>query len=99
LRKHTSGHQNAFFNTIDRALNGANSARDHETITLLNAWLERPARDVYIDMLGKLPSCAADEACAPVPVPARPTTDFLWQRDPFLLDGGGQGSIEGAGID
>jgi uncharacterized protein (TIGR03437 family) len=39
------------------------------------------------------------EACKPVPVPIRPTTDFLWQRDPFQLTGGGEGTIEGAGID
>jgi hypothetical protein len=29
----------------------------------------------------------------------RPTTDFLWQRNPFLLVGGGAGTIENAGID
>ena len=28
LRQHTAGHQNAFFNVIDRGLNGANDARD-----------------------------------------------------------------------
>jgi len=39
------------------------------------------------------------EACQPVPVPLRPPTDFLWQRDPFGLTGGGLGTIEGAGID
>jgi len=26
-------------------------------------------------------------------------TDFLWQRSPFLLVGGGYGTIEGAGLD
>ena len=39
------------------------------------------------------------EACRPVPVPLRPPTDFLWQRDPFQLAGGGSGVIEGSGID
>jgi uncharacterized protein (TIGR03437 family) len=29
----------------------------------------------------------------------RPATDFLWQRDPFQLAGGGSGLIESAGID
>jgi hypothetical protein len=32
-------------------------------------------------------------------VAARIPTDFLWQRDPFQLTGGGSGVIEGAGID
>jgi hypothetical protein len=27
------------------------------------------------------------------------TTDFLWKRNPFQLSGGGQGTIETAGID
>jgi hypothetical protein len=39
------------------------------------------------------------EACSPLPVPVRVPTDFLWQRDPFQLVGGGRGLIEGAGID
>jgi uncharacterized protein (TIGR03437 family) len=34
-----------------------------------------------------------------VPVPQRPPTDFLWQRNPFNLMGGGYDTIEGAGID
>src|SRR6185437_9216216 len=29
----------------------------------------------------------------------RPPTDFLWQRDPFQVSGGGSGVIESAGID
>ena len=28
-----------------------------------------------------------------------PTTDFLWQRSPFLLSGGGDGTVQGSGID
>ena len=42
LRRHTDDHGNAFFNMIDRALNGPNAARDAETLALLGAWLERP---------------------------------------------------------
>jgi len=100
LRSHTKDHQNAFFNMIDRALSGADPARDAQTAAYLEAWLERPRRDVSVDLRGKLPSCGSDdEACSPVPVPMRPSTDFLWQRDPFLLDGGGGGTIESAGID
>jgi hypothetical protein len=42
---------------------------------------------------------AADQAVDPVPVEERVHTDFLWQRSPFLLFGGGAGTIEGNGID
>ena len=46
------------------------------------------------------PSCGADDvACAPIPIEQRVTTDFIWQRSPFQLVGGGAGLIEGAGID
>ena len=40
-----------------------------------------------------------DDACKPLPVQDRVTTDFLWQRSPFQLAGGGNGDIETAGID
>lgn len=97
---HVEDQQNAFFNMIDRAIDGADAARDSQTVMMLDQWLERPKRDPYVDLRGQLPSCnTPDEACSPVPVPQRPTTDFLWQRNPFQLDGGGYGTIEGAGID
>lgn len=100
LRQHTAGHQNAFFNAIDRALNGPGNARDAETIALLDAWLQRPRRDPYVDLRSVYASCGGpDTACKPVPVTQRVTTDFIWQRSPFQLAGGGSGTIEGAGID
>ena len=98
LRDHTAKHQNAFFNTIDLALNGPNGARDADTLTFLNQWLLRPKRDPSVDLTGTVPVCGSI-ACQPVPIPLRPPTDFLWQRDPFLLMGGGVGTIESAGID
>ena len=98
LRDYTTSHQNAFFDVIDRALNGPNPARDAEMQSLLDQWLERPRRDPFVDD-SKLVEVCGSEACRPVPVPLRPTTDFLWQRDPFQLSGGGVGRIEGAGID
>ncbi len=98
VRNYTASHQNAFFDIIDRAVNGANPARDAEMQTLLSQWLQRPRRDPYIDDTQLVPVCGA-KACQPVPVPIRPTTDFLWQRDPFQLAGGGYGTIEGAGVD
>ncbi len=98
LRNYTSPHQNAFFNMVDRALQGPDAARDEETRQLLDQWLLRPRRNVRVDVSGTVQVCGS-EACAPVPVPLRPTTDYLWQRDPFQLAGGGNGDIESAGID
>ena len=93
-------HQNAHFNMVDRALNGANSRRDQETISYLRQWLFRVRRDFYVDLRGQYPSCvSSDESCNPLPVVQRIPTDFLWQRSPFQLDGGGSGLIESAGID
>ncbi len=98
VRNYTATHQNSFFDIIDRALNGANDSRDAEMRNLLDQWLQRPKRDPYVDVTGQVAVCIS-EACQPVPVPWRPTTDFLWQRDPFQLTGGGAGLTEGAGID
>jgi uncharacterized protein (TIGR03437 family) len=39
------------------------------------------------------------EACQPVPVALRPPATFLWEVDPFHLQGGGSGIIENAGVD
>ncbi|HUA60187.1 MAG TPA: hypothetical protein VML19_15610 [Verrucomicrobiae bacterium] len=99
LRGTTSGHQNAHFNMIDRAINGANSTRDQNTVAYLNEWLLRPRTDVYRNFGGQFVPCSPNEACQPLPVEDRVTTDFLWQRDPFALSGGGEGDIETAGID
>jgi uncharacterized protein (TIGR03437 family) len=100
LRNHTDNQGNAFFNMIDRAINGPNAARDAETRQMLDQWLLRPRRDVYVDNHGKYPTCGnPDAACNPIPVPDRATTDFIWQRSPYQLAGGGTGVIETAGID
>ncbi len=98
VRNYTSSHGNAFFDLVDRGIQGANAARDAEALTLLGQWLLRPRRDPYVDLTSTVPVCGA-EACQPVPVALRPPTDFLWQRDPFQLTGGGSGLIESAGID
>jgi uncharacterized protein (TIGR03437 family) len=98
LRNFTATHQNAFFNMVDRALNGADAARDAETVALLNGWLQRSPRDFTVD-LSKTVAVCNGEACDPAPVAIRPPADFLWQDDPFQLSGGGSGIIETAGID
>ena len=99
-RNATQTHMNPHFNMIDRAVNGPNATRDAQTVTYLEQFLTRPSRDVYVDLEGQFPSCvSADQSCNPIPIPLRVTTDFLWQRSPFQLVGGGQGTIEEAGID
>lgn len=100
FRRAVEDHGNAHFNMVDRAVSGPDAARDGETRRLLEEWLTRPRRDVWVDLRGKYPACKEDNrACQPIPVPERVTTDFLWQRSPFQLSGGGGGVIEGAGID
>jgi hypothetical protein len=100
LRRHTDDQKNAFFNMIDRALSGPNAARDADTQQMLDDWLLRPRRDLPVDLRGVYPACGSpDHACVPVPIVDRPGTDFLWQRNPFLLVGQGSGTIETAGID
>ena len=99
IHRAIQSHQNAHFDMIDRALSGPDSARDSETASLLQGWLLRPKRDVFVDNTGKFPACGPNRACSPIPVQDRPTTDFLWQRGPFDLTGGGAGTIESAGID
>ncbi len=98
LRGFTASHQNAFFNMVDRAIQGPDAARDQETQQLLDQWLQRPRRNVYVDVSGTVKVCGP-EACSPVPVALRPTTDYIWQRNPFQLAGGGSGDVESAGID
>ncbi len=100
MRRITGDHGNPHFNMIDRAITGPDPTRDANTLTYLNEWLVRPRRDPFVDLRNTLPACGApDRACEPIPIPLRVTTDFLWQRSPFLLFGGGDGRIEGPGID
>ncbi|HUQ91825.1 MAG TPA: hypothetical protein VM120_09095 [Bryobacteraceae bacterium] len=98
LRNHTSGHQNAFFNVIDLALNGPNPQRDNETLHLLEGWLLRQKRDRIVVLNDRVAVCG-DYACNPIPIELRTPTDFIWQRNPFQLAGGLYGTIEGAGVD
>jgi uncharacterized protein (TIGR03437 family) len=98
VRNYTASHENAFFNMIDRALRGPDAARDAETRTLLDQWLLRPRRDVTVDVSSKVAVCGG-AACQPVPVALRPPATYLWEVDPFHLQGGGSGIIENAGVD
>src|SRR4030095_12496443 len=51
-----------------------------------------------VDVSSKVAVCG-DAACRPVPVALRPPATFLWEVDPFHLQGGGSGIIENAGVD
>ena len=99
LRNCTRSHGNAHFNMIERGLLGASDARDAQTVQLLTLWLQRPRRDYMVDNTGKYAACGTNRACSPIPVNDRYTTDFLWQRSPFQLKGGGWGTIPTPGVD
>src|SRR2546423_931245 len=99
LRRTLEDHRNAHFNMIDRGLKEPDSERDAETRGLLEDWIKRPRRDVWMDSRGKYIPCGNSRACNPIAVADRVSTDFIWQRNPFDLVGGGAGTIESAGID
>jgi hypothetical protein len=99
LRRRTEQHVNAHFNMMDRALRGENGTRDAETIILLELWLQRPRRDYSVDLRDRYAACDENRACSPIAVNERVNTDFLWQRSPFQLFGGGAGTVETAAID
>jgi hypothetical protein len=99
LRACTKDHGNAHFNLVERAINGPDAARDADTRRYLSLWLQRPRRDYYVDLRSKYAACGENRACNAIPVNERPNTDFLWQRSPFLLYGGVDGTVETAGID
>jgi hypothetical protein len=99
LRQRTEQHGNAHFNMVDRALGGEHAVRDEETRMLLDLWLRRSRRDYTVDLRDRYVACDTNRSCTPIPVDERPNTDFLWQRTPFQLFGGGQGTIETPGID
>ena len=99
LRATLRDHRNAHFNMIDRGLKEPDGERDAETRSLLQDWLKRPRRDVWVDNRLKYIPCGSSRACTPVAVADRVTTDFIWQRNPFDTVGGGAGTIESAGVD
>ena len=99
MREAVRDHQNAHFNMIDRALTGPDRKRDAETVELLE---QRPARGLRhrtVDSRGRYRACGKNRACDPLPITARVSTDFLWQRDPFALHQDGDERIEHSGLD
>ena len=100
LLEHTVGREaNPFFMLIARAVEGPWS-QDRAIAPMLEAWLARPRRDFAVDLRGAYPTCGSiRRSCREVPIAQRVPTDFLWQRSPYQLYGGGVGRIESAGID
>jgi uncharacterized protein (TIGR03437 family) len=98
FRGYTSGDENAFFNMIDRGLNGPNAARDADTLEMLDQWLLRSRRDQSVDLTKTVAVCGS-QACKPIPVPLRVPDEFIWQVSPYQLTGGGDGRVETGAID
>jgi hypothetical protein len=96
----TGTHPNAHFQAIERGLT-RNAALDAGIAGHLADWLERPRRDYFVDHRGNpaYPPCGEDRSCTPIAVEEQVNTDFLWQRSPYLLYGGGAGRVETAAID
>ena len=99
LRNCTRAHGNAHFNMIEHGLRGPDEARDAETRELLGLWLLRPRRDWFVDNSGRYPACDVNRSCTPIHVVERYNTDFLWQRSPFQLWGGEEGTVPTPGVD
>jgi len=95
LREATESHENAFFRAIGRSLGEPVG----EVGPLLEQWLDRPVRDFHVDLRDAFPRCGENRSCEVIPIAQRVTTDFLWQRSPFQLEGGGSGRIESGGLD
>jgi hypothetical protein len=95
LREATESHENAFFRAISRSLDEPAG----EVEPLLEQWLERPVRDFYVDVRGQFTPCGENRSCEVIPIAQRVTTDFLWQRSPFQMEGGGSGRMESSGLD
>jgi len=99
FRRTVDDHGNAHFDMIDRVLEGPDERRDERIVRLIAEWIRRPRRDFWIDWRGQVAECGENRACEPLPVIDRVRTDFVWQRSPFQMYGGGDGFIETAGID
>jgi len=71
--------------------------RDRRGFTVSNSQDPAIAKAVYASPTN--PNGARLYAVHPVPIEKRPPTDFLWQRDPFELDGSGDPREQFPGVD
>lgn len=110
----TKNHDNVFFNYIHAAISGQemNLADRNDNILLLRRFPLAPRRDFRvvnsrrtdIPKMRNWRGVVTNEQNTqfsrhPLPIHERPPSDFLWQRTPFALDGGGDGNLEYSGVD
>lgn len=104
LRPPLAAHGNVFFDYVYEAALGRHDAGILAAdLVALGLFPAAPRRDGHV-VNSTDPSIAhnllhPDRAAHALPVDRRPPTDFLWQRSPFNLDGGGEGRLEYPGID
>lgn len=109
----TKNHQNALFNYMYIVISDINDDMVLEnTKKLLRQFSPPPRRNVRVENSQRKDITKTTSilgilrlkkniifAKNPIPISDRPPTDFLWQRSPFILDGGGDGSLQYPGID
>jgi len=121
-RRAIGHHENAYFQTIDAALDPTLAAtlapeiqdelwrfvaRGRREVSVMNSTDPTIQQGTYSVPLsyqktatsGTLVPKTVTEALYPIAVEKRPPTDFLWQRDPFQLDGGGDPKRQHPGVD
>ena len=96
FRNHVAPHQNAFFNIVDRGLNGPNAARDSLTLTLLQEWLQRPRRDPFVDLSSVVPSLR-ESGMQPGPRSVAAADGFSMAENSFSAFGGREQHHRGRG--
>jgi hypothetical protein len=126
MRRAIGHHENAYFQTIDCALDsslattlapeildelrrfvarGGMSGLDRRDFPVTNSTDPSIAQGTYTSLFGTSTTSigqgttTSTEALHPIAVEKRPCTDFLWQRDPFALDGAGDPQRQEPGID
>ncbi|HVY61714.1 MAG TPA: hypothetical protein VHF22_08675, partial [Planctomycetota bacterium] len=110
LRDVLGHHENAWFDAVYGVVVPAMAPVVGPRVELeLERWALRPRRQFSVQNSAD-PAIAhatytsqvaptQEVAIYPVPIEKRPTTDFLWQRDPFALDGYGDARHEFPGVD
>jgi len=91
-RAYTASHQNAFSTSWMRRLKERTHPAMPKCAPFSINGCKGPNGETYVDLSHTVAVCGS-EACQPIPVPLRPTLEFLWQIDPFQLAGGGDGTI------
>jgi hypothetical protein len=114
-RRAIGHHENAYFQTIDSAMDPTLAAtlapeildelrrfvsRGRRDFTVTNSTDPTVAQGTYTSPLSLGGTATTTtEALYPIAVEKRPSTDYLWQRDPFALDGVGDPQRQAPGVD